>query len=247
MTSINREIVRQKIFQQSNLLPLLIWASLVTGITGTVLGMLNLLIGLYIGGKDVPSLVQLQDGQSALVEPVDSQFRSDELIKTFTQESMSQLFTWNTVNQDSNGSRRVNDPGVSVGTSNKVPTRAWQASFSLSNDFRETFMQEVAESFIPPGVLSGEAQSALLIESLSDPIQTKPGMWRVDMVSFLVIFDGQNPQGKATSFNKTLVIRAVEPSLDPLPEETTAIQKAVYRTRSKGLEIYEIFELGSDQ
>lgn len=247
MTLINREIVRHKILQQSNLLPLLIWASLITGITGTVLGTLNLLIGLYIGGKDVPSLVQLQDGQSALVEPVNSQFRSDELIKAFTQESMSQLFTWNTVNQDSSGSRRVADPGVAVGTSQKVPTRAWQASFSLSNDFREPFMQELAKSFIPPGVLSGEAQSALLIESLSDPVQTKPGMWQVDMVSFLVIFDGQNPQGKATSFNKTLILRAVEPSLDPLPEETTAIQKAVYQTRSKGLEIYEIYELGSGQ
>lgn len=246
MTSINREIAKQKIIKQSNLLPMFIWAALLMGGGGLLLGILSLLTSLYIGGKDVPSLVQLQDGQSALVEPVNSQYRSDELITAYVQESMSQLFTWNTVNQDQNGSRRVTDIGVSVGGNRKVPTRAWQASFSLSNDFRETFMLEMAESFIPSGVLSGEAQSALLIESLSEPRPIKEGFWEVDMVSFLVIFDGRNPQGKATSFNKTLVLRAVEPSLDPLPEETTPIQKAVYKTRSKGLEIYEIFEIGSN-
>lgn len=245
MISVNREIAKNEIIKQSNLLPLFIWASLIMSAIALVLGLLNTTIGLYIGGKDVPSLVQLQDGQSALVSPVNSRYRSDALIKAFVQESMSQLFTWNTVNQDQNGTRRVTDQGVAVGANRKVPTRAWQASFSLSNDFRETFMQEMASSFIPAGVLSGEAQSALLIESLSEPKETKEGFWEVDMVSFLVIFDGRNPQGKATSFNKTLVLRAVEPALDPLPEETTPIQKAVYQTRSKGLEIHEIFELGS--
>ena len=245
MVALNKEIFKQKILQQSNLLPLLIWASLGMGVASLGLGFLNFIIGLYVAGKDVPTLVQLQNGQSALVEPANSQFRSNALIKSFAEESMSQLFTWNTVSKSSDGSRRLSDKGVSVGDGKKVPTRTWQASFSLSNDFRETFMQEMAKSFIPAGVLTGEAQSALLVESLTEPRPVGNGLWELDMVAFIVIFDGRNPQGKATSFNKTLVIKAVEPSIDPLPEETTPIQKAVYQTRAKGLEIYEIYELSA--
>ena len=245
MVALNKEIFKQKILQQSNLLPLLVWASLGIGSTSLVLGLLNTIISLYIAGKDVPTLVQLQGGQSALVEPADSRFRSNELIESFVEESMSQLFTWNTVSQNSDGSRELSDKGVSVGDGQKVPTRTWQASFSLSNDFRETFMQEMARSLIPAGVLTGEAQSALLVESLTEPRPLGNGLWELDMVAFIVIFDGRNPQGKATPFNKTLVVRAVEPSIDPLPEETTPIQKAVYQTRAKGLEIYEIYELSS--
>ena len=243
MVALNKEIFKQKILQQSNLLPLLVWASLGIGSTSLVLGLLNTIISLYIAGKDVPTLVQLQGGQSALVEPAESRFRSNEVIESFVEESMSQLFTWNTVSQNSDGSRELSDKGVSVGDGQKVPTRTWQASFSLSNDFRETFMQEMARSLIPAGVLTGEAQSALLVESLAEPRPLGNGLWELDMVAFIVIFDGRNPQGKATPFNKTLVVRAVEPSIDPLPEETTPIQKAVYQTRAKGLEIYEIYEL----
>lgn len=245
-SSLNRELVKQKIFAQSSLLPLLIWASLLMGAGGLVFSFLNFVGILYIGGKDIPSLVQLEGGNSVLVEPVDSDYRTVEVIKAFTEESMSQLFTWNTVNKD-NGSRRMTDRGVEVGNGKRVPTRAWQASFSIANDFREVFLQEMAASFIPSGVLSGEAQSALLIDSLSMPTKTGQGKWELDMVAFLVIFDGQNPQGKATNFNKTIVVKTVETALDPLPEETSPIQKAVYMTRSKGLVIDEIFELGSRQ
>ena len=192
----------------------------------------------------MPSLVQLNEGRSVLVEPVNSQYRTAAVIDAFVEESMSQLFTWNVVSKDSN-SRRITDVGVNVGNGRKVPTRTWQASFTIAQDFRESFLQQMAQSFIPSGVLSGEAQSTLLIESITTPMATGPGIWQVDMVAYLVIFDGRNPQGNATSFNKTIVVKAVEAAIDPLPEETSPIQKAVYKTRSKGLVIDEIYELGS--
>lgn len=244
MTAVNREILKQKILDRSNLLPTLVWAALALGGINTIIGSLTLLTTLYIGGKDVPSLVQLNEGRSVLVEPVNSNFRTDEVISAFVEESMSQLFTWNVVNKDSN-SRRITDKGIEVGNGKKVPTRTWQASFAIAQDFRETFLQQMAQSFIPSGVLSGEAQSTLLIDSLTKPEPIESGVWKVDMVAYLVIFDGRNPQGNATSFNKTIIVKTVETALDPLPEETSAIQKAVYETRSKGLVIDEIYELGS--
>jgi len=244
MTAINRELVKQKILDRSNLLPTLVWTALTLGAINTVLGFFTLITVFYIGGKDVPSLVQLDGGKSILVEPVHSNYRTETVITAFVEESMSQMFTWNVVDK-AGGSRRITDVGIDVGNGKKVPTRTWQASFAIAQDFRETFLQQMAQSFIPPGVLTGEAQSTLLVESITNPVPVKPGVWEVDMVAYLVIFNGRNPQGNATSFNKTLVIKAVEPALDPLPEETSPIQKAVYATRSKGLVIDEIYELGS--
>lgn len=244
---VNQESLKQKILQQSNLLPLLIWSSLVMGGFGLIFGFLNFLGILYVAGKDVPSLIQLNEGRSVLVEPVDSDYRTPEVVESFVEESISQLFTWNAAAEEG-GSRRLADKGVEVGSGQRIPTRTWRASFAISNEFgfRETFLEEMATSFIPRGVMTGDAQSALLIDSLTEPRAIKPGVWEVNMVSFLVIFDGQNPQGKATEFNKTIVVQAVEPALDPLPAETSPIQKAVYETRSKGLIITEIYELESE-
>lgn len=250
MTSVkvNREALKKRIFQQSNLLPLLIWASLGMGAFGVIFGFLNFLGILYVAGKDVPSLVQLNEGRSVLVEPVNGNYRTPEVVKSFVEEAMSQLFTWNAAVEES-GSRRLADKGIEVGGGQRIPTRTWRASFAISNEFgfRETFLAEMATSFIPRGVMTGDAQSALLIDNLTEPREIKPGVWEVNMVAFLVIFDGQNPQGKATEFNKTIIVEAVEPTLDPLPTETSPIQKAVYETRSKGLIISEIYELESEK
>ncbi|MBE9062243.1 hypothetical protein [cf. Phormidesmis sp. LEGE 11477] len=242
MTALNKEIFRQKILDKSNLLPTLVWSAIGFGVIGTVTGILSLFVLIVLAAKDVPSLVQLDNGQTVLVEPIDSQDRTDEVITSFVEEAISQIFTWNVVSKDQQ-TRRITDPGIPIGTGQKVPTRTWQASFAIAEDFREVFLEEMANSFIPRGVLTGDVQSTLLIDYLSQPRELKSGVWEVDMVAFLVIFDGRNPQGKTTSFNKTIVVRAVEPAIDPLPDETTAIQKAVYQTRSKGLTIDEIYEL----
>lgn len=245
MTALNKAVLRQQILDRSNLLPILVWAALGLGVISTGIGFCTLVAVAFIAGKDVPSLVQLDSGQAVLVEAVPSKERTDEVIISFVEESFSQIFTWNVVSKDADESRRITDPGIPVGTGQKIPTRTWQASFAISQDFREAFLEEMASSFIPSNVFTGEAQSTLLIDSLTEPRQLKDGVWTLDMVAFLVVFDGRNPQGKATSFNKTIVVEAVVPSRDPLPEETSAIQKAVYQTRAKGLIITEIYELGA--
>jgi hypothetical protein len=57
------------------------------------------------------------------------------------------------------------DSGVNAG-SNTVTTKAWQASFSLSEDFRASFLEQVG-ALTPRSVFQGQAQSVFNIESLN--------------------------------------------------------------------------------
>ncbi len=101
------------------------------GAIGVILGFLNFVGILYVAGKAVPSLVQLNEGRSVLVEPVDGDYRTPEMVSSFLQEAMSQLFTWNAVAEDG-GSRRIADKGVEVGSNQKNPNPNLAGLHSLS-------------------------------------------------------------------------------------------------------------------
>lgn len=238
--------------KSENLVPAFILSSLVMSGLGLLTGFLCLVGILYIGGKETPSLVQLENGRSIAVEPLDKYDRTPKVIVEFVRESLSQLFTWNVTSKvDDNGMTRtvVSDDGVEIeGDSPKerlrqrVTTRTWKASFSIAEDFRTQMLAEIA-ALTPDETFNGTAQSVLNIDSIATPVEIEPGLWEVNVVATLLVFDSRHPEGLAVPFNKKMVIAAVEPSQDPLPEETTSIQKAVYQTRASGLVIQEMYEL----
>ncbi|MGC1528408.1 MAG: hypothetical protein WA783_20340 [Phormidesmis sp.] len=211
---------------------------------GLLTGFLCLVGILYIGGKETPSLVQLEDGRSIAVEPLDKYDRTPKVIVEFVRESLSQLFTWNATSKvDDNGLTRtvVSDDGVEI-EGDRITTRTWKASFSIAEDFRTQMLAEIA-ALTPDEIFNGTAQSVLNIDSIATPVEIEPGLWEVNIVATLLVFDSRHPEGLAVPFNKKMVVAAVEPSQDPLPEETTSIQKAVYQTRASGLMIQEMYEL----
>jgi hypothetical protein len=95
----------------------------------------------------------------------------------------------------------------------------------------------------PDDVFSNQAQSVFNVVSLSEPLSAGEGEWELEMVANLIIFDRSTPRGRAIPFNKRIFLRAVEPPSDPLREEATSIQQAVYQIRSAGLEITEMHDL----
>lgn len=233
---------RRNIMQSKNLVPAFILISVGLSSASLLLTLLNTIGIMYISGKDVPTLVQLDNGHSIAVEPVESYERTPKVINTFVNESLGQLFTWNATSQEDGAQAVVYDEGVSIGKK-RVTTRTWRASFAISEDFRVPMLEEIAE-MTPDDVFQGNAQSVLNIDSISEPVEVEPGKWQVDVVAVLLIFDSRNPQGFAIPFNKTLIVKAVEVAVDPLKEESTPIQKAVYETRLSGLVIDEMYELG---
>ncbi|NEQ48217.1 MAG: hypothetical protein F6K00_33665 [Leptolyngbya sp. SIOISBB] len=235
---------RQGLLAPDNLLPLFVVVSL-------VLGVLNLLmiLGLVfstarMANRPVPRLVQLVDGRSVLTEPIANMERSPEAIRLFTKNTLTMMFTWNAVSQvqDAAGvSHSTMDAGVDAG-GELATTKSWQASFALSEDFRGPFLQAVGQ-MTPDDVFQGKAQSVLNVTTLSEPLAIGDGEWVLEVVASLIIFDQSTPRGRAIPFNKKIYVRAIEPSFDPLVEDATPIQRAVYQVRAAGLEITEIHEL----
>jgi hypothetical protein len=123
----------------------------------------------------------------------------------------------------------------------KIPTRAWEAAFALSEnqDFRANFLKKLAE-IVPNGVFNGEIQVSLVTRHISEPRKIKDGKWEVDYIGTLVSFDRNENQGKGIAFNKTITVEAID--TPKLPDKPTELDKKIYLVREPGLEITQIFD-----
>ena len=236
-------------FAASNLLPVFVLISLALNGLALLIALLNSVAVVGLSNRPVPTLVQLEDGHSIAVEPVNHLHRTPTVIRLFVKDILSMMFTWNAASQGSGqggrGGAVIADEGVGIDDA-RITTKSWQASFAFSEDFRIPFLTQVG-AMTPKDVFTGNAQSVLNITSISNPTEIKKGKWQVDMVASLLIFDQQHPQGLSIPFNKTITVEAVEPLSDPLPNDASAIQRAVYRIRGGGLQITEMYELIQNQ
>ena len=237
---------RKQKLDSSDILPLFALGTL--GLQALIL-LINLgsVVSLWtMAHKPAPAMVQLLDGHSVAMEPVDANQRTPSVIRQFVKDSLGLMFTWNSkISAPKEASGDVRDPGVSVG-SGRITTSSWQASFALKEDFRNAFLEQIAK-MTPSDVFNGEAQSVLSFESVSEPRPIKSGEWQIDMVANLLIFDSTHPQGLAIPLNKSVFVTAIEPTTDPLPDHSSPIQKAVYHVQTNGLQIREIRDLDIQQ
>lgn len=224
-----------------NLLPLFVVISLGLNVLSLLAVFVLGTMTTRLANRPVPTLVQTVNGESILTESMDHLGRTPETLRRFTQQALTMMFTWNPVQQDAASGRVITDQGVEV-TGGRATTKSWQASFAFSEDFRASFLGEVA-AMTPPEVFQGNAQSVFNIESLSEPRRLAAGQWEIEVVANLIIFNQQNAQGVAIPFNKKIHLRAVEPPSDPLEKDATSIQQAIYRIRASGLQFVQMTEL----
>jgi len=190
-----------------------------------------------------PNLVELADGTSARVTPAPHDERTHQAISEFVGKTMVGLLSWNSVIQNLGNndpsSKQQSDQGVQAGE-RKITLATWASGFGLSEDFRGTFLTELAK-LTPPDVFTGKTQSLLLVRYLSEPEKITESKWKQDMVANLVIFQQGDQVGKGLSFNKTIYVRAID--TPELPKMATETQKAAYKARKDGLEIFKIQDL----
>lgn len=197
-----------------------------------------------LANRPVPSLVQLQDGNTVLTISVDSLERTPAVIKKFVGNTMALLFNWTgRLPKNKNEINEIPelDPGVVIGDNNqKITTAAYEASFGLSPDFRNSFLSGLA-SMIPFAVFEGKTETILLVSHLSEPTKIESGKWKIEMIASLLFFSDKNQVGEALSLNKEIYVRAIPPPENL--QKNSSLQTMVNQVRASGLEIYLIKDL----
>lgn len=199
-----------------------------------------------------PTFEQLIDGKPVTV--ANDLEREPQAIRQFVSQTMTSMFNWSgtlpaqSIEQATNP---IPDQGISVqtsaGSSKKVTTSSWIASFGISEDFRKGFLSTIAQ-ITPAEVFTKNPNQAisgqLVIKRVYPPVKIAEGKWRVGIVADLVQKKrSQEEQKLIVPFNKDLLVRAVDTFVYPLSNTTTDLQKAVYSIRNAKMEIYEIRNL----
>lgn len=229
--------------KESSLLPVFVVGSVCVQIISFLI--LTITFGKVgkIADAKTPVLVELADGTSARVTPQAFNERSPQAITRFVGETLVSLMSWNITLQTAQNlnptAKTQLDEGVQAGEG-KVTTAAWESSFALSEDFRSTFLAELAK-LTSPEVFTGKTQSLLLVRRLSEPQKIASGKWRQDVIANLVVLNSGKQTGKALPFNKTVFIRSID--TPKLPKGASPVQIAAYKARLDGLEIYKIQDL----
>ncbi|MDB9375500.1 hypothetical protein [Nodularia sphaerocarpa] len=171
------------------------------------------------------SLVQLLDGRAITVDPQQSQTRHPETIRRFVGETMTLMLTW---------------------SQQQPPLTVWQISSQLlANDLKPKFQAEIT-NLNPTGQLANinrETEYVLLIEKISQPTKIADGKWKVEMLANQLNFSGANNLGTSTSFNKQILVRAIEQPAIVLPAKPLQWDLAAYRLGEARLEIYDICDI----
>ena len=238
--------------QTKNKTPLLIMGTLGFQALNTTLLFCLFIAAAMIALKPAPSLVQLVDGHPIRVGATDSTSREPQTIKTFTKDVVALMFSMTgTLPPENYDEARLPkpDPGVNIDTlvNKKIATASFEAGFALTEDFRKPFLESLAD--ITPQELfqphkdptKPVTQIVPIIKLISEPQQIQPGLWKVNVVADLILFNqssGRDQLGKdAIHFNKELTIRAVEPPqklMGTTVSGTTNLRHSSGRSRNSG-------------
>ena len=177
----------------------------------------GLLLGIFqVASKQPPTLVQLSNGDSINVIPIDSTERTDQGILTFLNDIFTLTFTWSgTMPDPKNPGQFLVDSGVDINGEDgqrigKVPTTVWSASLGMELNFRNAFLRQVAE-LIPQSVFTQKTQVAFVPVSFSTPKQVSPGRWKVRLISNLLFFKDLRQVSEVVPYNVDIYVRSVVP------------------------------------
>ncbi len=200
-----------------------------------------------VARKPVPSLVQLGTGTTIPVAPLGNKDRTPQVVAKFVSDTMIKMLNWSGTKPPTTVEEATKpqlDLGVEVhgrgAGGGRIATAAWEAGFSLSEDFRKEFLKTLAD-ITPSGIFSGSTQVALVPLEIQPPQKVGEGRWKVRMVANLLVFDKGNSVGDVISFNKEIFVQSVE--APEYPGENNGISSIIYQQRKSGLEIYGIRDL----
>lgn len=187
--------------------------------------------------------VQQSDGTTAKATEFNVTHREAEVIKNTAVRWMQLTFEWDNQIPGSN----AEDQGYAIeGTTQKIPTEVYLASYLMDKGFRQEFLRLMGTEKISPGVLQGRIKSSVRFFAVSDPRQVGEGLWEVDIVATRIERD-RNQEVAEIPMNRTITMQAippVEPVFDDL--EPLAWRKQMYDLLANGLIIVKVEPLEVD-
>ncbi len=199
-----------------------------------------------LAGQKPPTLVQQVNGHAFTVRAADYRYREPELLRRTVSDWAVMTFTWGKA-PGSNSTTPKDEGKLIEGKQERIPTSAWEASFLLASDFRDTFLTQLATEIVPQEVFKGQVAAVLVPQEVSPPEVAGEGRWRIDLIATRLVFDEVNPAGRTTPFNRTFFVRAVQPPQNPLVEQATEYQRIVYSMLERGVQIEEIRPLEREE
>jgi hypothetical protein len=171
------------------------------------------------------SLVQLVDGRTITADPQENLNRQPETIRRFVGETMSLMLTW---------------------SQQQPPPQVWEISSQLvADDFKQKLKSELTK-LNPDSQFENfnrGAENVLVIQKISQPTEISNGKWKVEMLANQLIFNSYDRLGKSISFNKQILVRAIDEPATSLPNAALPSHFAAYRLGEARLEIYNICEI----
>jgi hypothetical protein len=171
------------------------------------------------------SLVQLVDGRVITADPQENLERQPETIRRFVAETMNLMLTW---------------------SQQQPPTTVWEISSQLvADDFKQKMKSQVI-NLNPDSQFENVnrgTENVLVIQKISQPTKIGNGQWKVEMFANQLTFSSYDKLGKSTSFNKQILVRAINEPATSLPNAPLPSHFAVYRLGEARLEIYNVCEI----
>ncbi|MEH1943256.1 MAG: hypothetical protein V7L01_23965 [Nostoc sp.] len=171
------------------------------------------------------SLVQLVDGRTITVDPQPNLERQPEAIRRFVGETMSLMLT---------------------SSEQQPPTQVWEITSQLvADNFKEKLKSELT-NLNPDSQFENVnrgSENVLVIQKISQPTEIGNGQWKVEMFANQLVFSGYDRLGKSTSFNKQILVRAIDEPATSLPNAALPLQFAAYRLGEARLEIYNVCDI----
>jgi len=260
LDSTSKPSKREKVKEQKaqrDFLALLNLAAIAINSIALLFLLMLLLLYLKLSNRPVPSLVQLANGQAITTKALGDQERSPVVIQRFVTDSLILLMSWQqkipSADIAPDGSPVfLDDPGIEVKGQDsagrqqegRITTRAFQASFAFSEEFRQDLIKLLA-LMTPPDVFTGQVQTALIFQAVTEPEQLKAGEWKISVVGNLVQSNLKLGTTTRIPFNKEILLRAID--TPPLPAEgkfASPFESVVYAVRQAGIEIYQMKDIG---
>lgn len=186
--------------------------------------------------------VQNPDGTTVQAKPADTLYRSDAVIRKFTEDWLKLAFTWKVLPEK--GKAFVNERKIDF------PYQFYTASLAIQPGYREAYMDLTAQKYqkdFPFGnYIAGQLQSYVRIyEPGQSKIQlVEKGVWDVTIIATRTHASNDSIVAQEI-LNRVIRVRAINPSTNDQKlwgERDTQLGKLLNEMQIQGLQIVQISE-----